>query len=158
AHQRRNRLQLAPLLRTVDGRTAQAGIDGAVLVLHGHDAVAPAVEGEVERWLITPRKAGVGVVDEDAIRVADDAVRIEEEAIGDGAAVVLAAHPAEHAVIVAQVAGAALGLIAAVRAARIDEGLEGVGLVDADRLLAGLSKGRRSDQRNEQQNRAAWHG
>ena len=46
--------------------------------------------------------AGVGVVDEDAVAVADDAVRVEEEANRDGPAVGVAASPHQDRVVVLQ--------------------------------------------------------
>src|SRR5262249_978379 len=110
----------------------QAAEEGAVLVLHGHDAVAPAVEAEVERRGEGAGEASIGVKDEDAVGVADDAMRVEEEAERNGHAVGVAAQPAQHAVVVTQLAGAALRLVDAVGAFRVDQGRKGVRSGDDD--------------------------
>ena len=54
----------------------------AVLVPHHHDAIPPAVEAIVKRCRVAPHEAGVGVVDEHAVGVADDTVGHEEPAVG----------------------------------------------------------------------------
>src|SRR5207244_8018130 len=112
------------------GHSRQAGIDRTILVLHDHDPVAPAVESEIEGRRIAPGITGVRVIDEDDVGVADNAIGIEKEAQGDGAAIVLAANPAEDAVIVTQLVGPAFGFISTMRATWIDQGLEGVRLND----------------------------
>ena len=95
-------VELLALARAVEREAGQAIEERAVLVPHHHHAVAPAVEAIVERRGIAPHEVGIGVVDEHAVGVADDAVRHEEPAIGDRPAVVLAANPREHPVVVAE--------------------------------------------------------
>src|SRR5262249_43216439 len=103
----------------------------------------PPLKGEVIRRREAAGEAGVRVVDEDAVAVADDPVGIEEKAIGNRAAVVVAlgvAHPAQDAVVGAQLARTPLGLVLAVRAFGIHQRLKGVRL-EQQRRLVGPGRG-----------------
>src|SRR5207253_2248304 len=101
-------------LRTLKSLPGQAGVKGAVVPLHDHDAVAPSIEAVVP---LRPKAAcvtGVRVVNEHSPTIAQDAMGIEEKANGDGAVIGVAIAenlpPAKHAVIRAQVLLAAIGL------------------------------------------------
>lgn len=72
-------------------------------------------------------------MDEDAVTVTNDTVAIEEEAVGNGAAIGVTANPGQDAVIVAQLPAAFLGLINTVRAGGIDECFERAELGGQDR-------------------------
>ena len=98
----RDRRQLLALAGTVECQAGEAIEERAVFVPHHHDAIPPAVESIIERRRVTPHEIGIGVVDEHAVGVADDAVWHEKPAVGDGPAIVLAANPREHPVIVAE--------------------------------------------------------
>ena len=76
------------------------------------------------------RVARFGIVDEDAVGIADDAVGVEEEAMRDDAAVRVAANPAEGGIIGPKIGRSAFRLVAAMRAVRIDEGLKSLGVDD----------------------------
>ena len=112
-------------------------------------AVAPAVEDEVVARREAAREAGVGIVNEHAVAVGDDAVLRQEESNRDRAAVGVAAGPAQDRVVVAEFAAAALGLIDAVRAVRIDERREGLGLHDDLRLIGATDGAREKSEQQE---------
>src|SRR5262245_61963548 len=62
-------LEAIPLARTVEGDTAQAGVQRTVLVLHHHDAVSPSIKGEIQRGREAASVASVRIVDEDAVSI-----------------------------------------------------------------------------------------
>src|SRR6266571_1869057 len=119
--------QTLALARPVEGDAGEGGEESPVFVFDDQDAIPPAVEAEVEGWLITPQEAGIGVVDPNTITVADDPVGGEEEAQRDGATVVFAARPGQDAVIIAKFFDPPPGLVYTVRALRVDQCLEEVG-------------------------------
>ncbi len=86
AHHGRDWRQPGSSLRPVECHAAQARIERPVSPLHHHQPVAPAMEAEVVRRQVAPRKARIGIMDEDAVAVADDGIGVEEKAIRDGAA------------------------------------------------------------------------
>ncbi len=62
-HERRPRCELVSLAWPIEGDAGEAGIERAVLVLHHHHAVAPAVEAEIERRLERTGISRVRIVD-----------------------------------------------------------------------------------------------
>ena len=135
------------LAGAVEGEPGQAIEERAVLVPHHHHAVSPAVEAVVERRGIAPDEVGVGVVDEHAVGVADDAVGHEEPAVGDGPAVILAANPGEHPVVVEEGTGLAAGLVDAIETGGVDERLEQVRPEEGLRLFIPTSPSTRRSSR-----------
>src|SRR5207245_297373 len=108
----------------------QARIKRAVRVSHDHDPVPPAVKAEVVGRGEATRVAGFAVVDEHAVAVADDSVRVQEKAKRDGAALGIATNPAQYPVVAAQLLGPAFGLVAAMGTSRIHQRLESFRLDD----------------------------
>src|SRR5437667_11222891 len=73
--------QTLSLSRTLERRATQTGKERSVLVFHNHNAVSPTVKGVVERCGKSPGKTGFGVIYKRSIRVADDTVRIQKDAL-----------------------------------------------------------------------------
>ena len=115
------------LAGAIERQAGQAIEECPVFVPHHHHAVPPAVEAVIVGRGPAANEVGIGVINEHAVAVADDAIGHEEPAVGDRPAVVLAANPGEHPVIALEVTGLAAGFIDAMRAGRIDQRLEHLG-------------------------------
>lgn len=137
---RGDRLESFSLARTVHGEAGQAIEDGPVLVFHDHDAVSPALKPKVERGGPGANEVGVGIVNEDAVGVADDAVRNEKPAVRNRASAVIAPDPGQDAVVVAKRAGGALRLVATIRTIRIDQRSEQARLITALGVVAASAR------------------
>ena len=73
-------------------------------------------------------KSRVRVVHEYAVAIADHPIRVQKESDGNRTAIGIAAYPAQHAVIVAEILRPSLSLNSAVGTLRIDERLKCLGL------------------------------
>src|SRR5260221_3551539 len=122
-------LQASAFSRTVKGDAGQARIERAVVALHHHHTVAPAVEPE---WLAvrneSARIAGLCIMREDAPAVAQHAILVQKKADGDGAVVDVAIglhlQPAEYPIVVAQLVFTAQTLDLAMGAVGMQQCLE----------------------------------
>ena len=139
---RGDRLESLSFSRTVHAEPGQTIEDGSVLVLHDHDAVPPSLKAEIERGGPGADEVGIGIVNEDAVSVADDAIRHEKPAVRDRAAGVIAPNPGEYAIVVAKRAGGALGLVATIRALGIDQRIEHSRLITGLDIFAAAGRGR----------------
>ena len=148
--ERRHRLEPLALPRPVERHARTARVQRAVLgVLHDHDAVAPAVEAEVVARREAAREAGVGVVDEHAVAVGDDAVRGGRSGSGSRRRRSSRGSSTAPGRRRASSPAAALGLVDAVRAVRVDQRREGVGLRDDLRLLGATDGAREKREQQE---------